>query len=254
MEKREFGQLRQTVKDLKQETNILRDVETQSLENKWGYYDSDAIDFEKDFREVFGSGIETFEKYLEEYYSTRKGDLIGIEIGGPGINLFNDLNQEGFFKKTVGVTLAQPKNTDKLRKPHEVIFADVFNKRSRNDNLPGYQKLMEWVEKNGKADLLIERMAGGIPPLDQEMFLQIIKRWYKLLNEEGTMFIQNPILETRDDLGFMMRLSKCFRNQFNLAFDYASQIRTGNSFSVIRLKKLPGAPDSLDGLLKYETK
>lgn len=235
------------INEEKDNTTTIRGLEI--LGDHYPIYDSPLIDFDGYFEGVLPGENRTIKEYISNRYREKIGSLVGIELGGPGSKLFDDL--KGYFMKTAGFTLYKKKDAPKTLN-HEIIEADVFFKRTDvdKDGLQGYQSVAEWVKKNGGVDIIFERMVGGIPPLDQEMFLQIIKRWYKLLNEEGTMFIQNPVLETRDDLKFMIRLDEYFGNQSNLEFDYAPKGTAGNLFSVIRLKKLPGAPDSLDKLLR----
>lgn len=256
MNPEEFGHLRQGVAQTKTESENAREFERasnmgeESQSMGWDYYDSSLQNYEASFEDVFPEGVKSFQEYIDRYYANKKGDLVGIEIGGPAIKLFNGLNEDGVFRKTAGFTLHTPKEAE-VRLPHQIIEADVFNKRNPNDKLPGYQTLEKWIKENGKADMLIERMVGGIGK-DDNVLLSALRRWYTLLNEEGSAFIELPTRFSSQE--FIDQ----FLSKHTGEFDYSIQKRDrdrdyiGGSIAgvFLRLRKLPGAPETLDELIK----
>ena len=97
----------------------------------WEIYDSGLFRFNEYFKSVIPDGYDSISDYIEDIYKDRKGELIGMELGGPGNNLFADF-PKGMFKKTVGVCLNRPNHLDpdKIAKTHEILEANVFHKKS----------------------------------------------------------------------------------------------------------------------------
>lgn len=254
MEKGEFGALRDDVESTQTETRQADQLERASRENPtlgWDYYDSPTTNYEATFREVFPAKVESFSQYLHQYYGYKIGQLIGVEIGGPAIKLFSGLNRESTFKHTAGFTLNAPKNTSDHPGNHEVVEADVFNTRRSEEKIKGYQNIRKWVDKNGRVDILIERMVRGIQKPDN-IVIQALKRWYQLLSEDGTAFAELPRQFSST------RMIEQYLKQHQDLFDYQIHTRErdldyiGGSLggTFLRLRKLPGAPDSLNELLK----
>lgn len=90
----------------------------------FSHYDSMIENYEKDFKDLLVP-FETFYDFLKDTYGNRCGNLIGMELGGPGVNFFEGI-PAGVFKQTVGVTLKRLPEHEVLLGRHEVLAADVF--------------------------------------------------------------------------------------------------------------------------------
>lgn len=234
-------------------TNSVRRSEIRG-ENPYPIYDSPLSFFNEDMKSVLPEDCTNITTYLEKKYPEKKGELIGIELGGPGCRLFKDL--EPLFKKTAGFTLHNDPSLEP-GKNHDVVEADVFYKRTLNkteEEIDGYQAVDKWTKLNGKADFLIERMVGGISSINIDSFLLIVKRWYKLLSENGTAFIQFPV--PSNDVNATIKLLNTIekaigkhRDKFDISYK-EELFSTEQLYFLLRLHKLPGAPESLDELLK----
>lgn len=224
----------------------------------WDVYDSSCKEFERNFKEVLPAG--GFQEFIDTHYGNKKGSLIAMELGGPASKLFEGF-EPNIFKETVGVSLNDLR-TDKQKasdekRHHNVLEADVFSIRP---NLKGYgtyparqwATVKKWTEEHGRPDIIIERMLGGIDMVRRKkIFLAILNRWYKLLAPEGTIFFEAPknhhktipISEYKKELE---RIRACPYLEFKSNTD-TDPLRP---FAMIR--KLPGAPESLNELLKHE--
>ena len=219
----------------------------------WRFYDSPIEDYDINFKGVLPKGIENLDEYVKETYPDKKEHLIGIEIGGPGKRLFAKLAPD-YFSKTVGFTL-HDKFQDKANRSdsekHQVVEADVFSRRKEGETIPGYQDIEKWIRDNGKADVIIEKMVAPIDAPYSDHLLLIIKRWYKLLNNGGTFFMELPSnYDYTDEI-------EVFLKQYQDIFDFQVDKKNFGNLAkgeidglYIRLRKLENAPDSIDELLK----
>jgi hypothetical protein len=224
--------------------------------NAWEIYDAPFNQFNESFRRSLPEG--GFQAFVDTHYGERKGQLIGMELGGPGSNFFGGF-EEGTFKETVGVTLndlrqTNQKETDNSRH-HSIIEADVFSIKPHlagHEYFPARQwrTVEEWVQTHGQPDMIIERILSPMNHIKhKEIFLAILNRWYKLLAPEGTIFFGGPrnhhetipVLEYAPELETLRHV---------LTLEFSSNINFDPHFPFAKLRKLPGAPESLDGLLK----
>lgn len=248
-----FEEIKREIADTKITTDSVRDLE-KNRNNPYTVFDSSLAQFNHDFESTLPKDCKDIKQYLETRYSQKIGRMVGAELGGPGCNLFKDL--EPLFQKTVGFTLHADQNL-KLGINHEVIEADVFSRRmidNSNGDINGYQAIEKWIQLNGKVDFLIERMVGGISTMEINHFMLITKRWYKLLSENGTVFLQFPVLskqieETIKTLKTIEGAIGKHRDKFDISYK-ENIFDTEQVYFLLRIQKLPGAPDSLDELLK----
>ncbi|HXS15211.1 MAG TPA: hypothetical protein VN711_03720 [Candidatus Saccharimonadales bacterium] len=125
---------------------------------------------------------------LEAYLKSRFQDtpVIGIELGGPGIRLFQDIsNIVGNLKRSVGITLADPKTP--RPSSHSIIEGDLNHEEV-------YGKIANALGGE-KANLLIARPAGGIDfILNNPFFLtkQLVYLYENVLQEKSTILLQCP--------------------------------------------------------------
>lgn len=240
----------------------------------WGVYDSDFCDFWSTFRAVCvgekeGEQYNNLSDYLRLYYAGRN-DLVGMEIGGPGRKLFksmlNELNDELDskleFRSTVGVTLndlrSDKETSEDQERNHYILPADVFlhgYTEKDGNKMPGLEDIKAWTEEHGKADLIIERMIAGISDfspklgakdIDLHILFRSVLKWYELLNEEGTMFLELPFDASTKEKYVEPILNKL--KEHSDFFDVAASTRY--SETVLRLRRLPGSPDNLREILK----
>ena len=252
-------QLKGDIQHRRELTKDFVDLESAALEEGndsmgWKYYDSPVEKFDDRFNEVLPGGLLSLSEYIEEFYTNRKGELIGMELGGPGINLFEGLSPD-YFKKTVGVTLVVPEKSNTVSEKHTILKADVFHKaHDRDSGLPGFQEVENFTKKNGKADILIENMIGGNVGDNPDLFIMYLLRWYKLLNEEGTMFISSSPMGIRSRILCQSKIN-LFLGSLNKFVDFQFESNIDIDFflpiaQTLRLRKLKGAPDNLDMLVR----
>lgn len=212
-----------------------------------GYY---RQSFQGMFRDVlpYESGGGSMRRYIERTLEKRRGNAIGIEFGGTGSGIFGEFTP-GFFKESIGVTLvdhvkARPadheQRTQKDReRNHEVIESDIFS--------DGLYKLLEERLRGEKVDFIVERMAAGLESVPPGPYLvgKFLNAWYRLLREEGLLFAQvpvemNPLLRPWTDM-----IRDRYREVIEVASEVGYEDGGGSKPSVLRLRKLPGAPEEL---------
>lgn len=184
--------------DLRADVEELRLTRSQSestSDTKWNFYDLHLSSFAREFMPVTPGGEDPEYDYkkAEQLFMDYLGKILkpesnhhlaAIELGGPGVNLFDDF-PEHFFEKTLGVCLPDTKNPiQKPRPSHEIVRGDLL----RNDT---YTKI-ETVLNGDKVDLIISRMRGGIDEATNNpvIWAKLAKKWYKFLREGGLMFVQ----------------------------------------------------------------
>lgn len=185
-------------------------------------------------------------EYIEKCLKAKKGEAVGIEFGGPGIKLFEGFTP-GFFKKTIGVTLVDYRDTyapeEPAEKEHKVIQSNILS-----EDL--YEKKLTSELKGSKVDLIIERMAGGLEMIPAEPYLtsNILQRWYAMLSENGLMLVQTPTVFDELVEKWVTMLKEKYRGV--LEVQYAPSTSGDNRIPgcVLRIRKLKGAPDRLEFL------
>lgn len=224
----------------------------------WDVYDSPLAEYDRSFKDVLEG--KTFQQFIETHYTDKQGNLVGMELGGPGHNLFQGF-KEGLFRETVGVTLNDiRKESDKkedVTRNHQVIEADVF---LRKPQMKGYEQfpvrqfrtIEDWVKQHGNPDIIIERMLGGLDMIRRkEIFLSILDRWYTLLSDEGTIFFEAPRNDTKGVT--LLEYSKELESIENVA---TLEFRSNKNQNPIRpfayIRKLKGAPTSLRELFNKQ--
>lgn len=205
--------------------------------------DKGKNNFFESFRHVLPENTKSIKEYVENILQNKRGKVIGIEFGGVGANVFKAFSP-GFFKQTVGVTLADERknsnNANQIEKndyknKHFVIEKDLFSEKT-------YTKLKQIGVT--KVDFIIERLMGGFEyiPKDPYLLFETIQKWYSMLNKGGVMFIQIPIsinyLIPAWEKLLKRNFSDCVEIQTNIAMEQTDNVR--RDIKVIRLKKLQG--------------
>ncbi len=170
--------------------------EKESIRRSWGVYDSPlepgiifgrGASFSDTFSVVVPEEEASMRTDIEHTLSSVKGDVIGIEYGGPASKLFSGF-QKGTFTRTLGLTLVDVRSSRQKRKDkernHEIIPGDMTT--------PEVQaKIAEWLGGE-KPSLIIERMKRGLSllPKNAEYHANLMAGWYGMLREGGLMYIQ----------------------------------------------------------------
>jgi hypothetical protein len=222
-------------------TNAMRDArkittETDRQKGRRDYaYVNSTLDTTDEFGDwVEGSFFNTFHKTIEEYDSLqeyienilkeKKGEAVGIEFGGLGINLFKSFTP-GFFKQSIGVSLSDYRTEDgslagasckeyKDSRKHDIIIGNIFDKDI-------YEKINKIIE-NKKVDFIIERMYGGLDnvPENYLIVMAILQKWYEMLNQGGVMFVEMPPFTIRVIQDWVALLQKStYKNELDVQFD-----------------------------------
>jgi len=258
LEKKNSREVRNNIRTLNTITDraLQREINSENKEDLmeksgFNYYDSEIDSYEESFKKVLEPD-ENFNEFLKRNYSTKIGKLIGMELGGPGVNFFKGIEWD-IFKKTVGFTLKKlPEHAGQIN--HEVVEADVFSKIYKPFEFErSWTEILKWVKANGRPDFIIERMVGPLFSIRKpKFFLIILDRWYRILNEEGSMFIEVP----KD---FKESLTSKNRIDYEIVINFIKKkieengsdamIKFGHNPSkncyVILIKKKKGAPRTL---------
>ncbi len=174
-----------------------REVTTeQDMQLEYFVFDSPLQSFSKVFEDVVIGG--DIKKYTEMILNEKKGEAIGIEFGGIAVNLFEGFD-DGFFKQTIGVSLADYRTKSGQLKEggakkiypdgrqHNIIIGNLFDREI-------YQKINK-ITRGKKVDFIIERMLGGfenVPNNSPLVLMVVLQKWYEMLNEGGLLLIQIP--------------------------------------------------------------
>lgn len=139
--------------------------------------------FESDFSTVLPTNT-SMRDYIEQHFQGQKG-LIGIELGGPGIRLFQGFSED-FFGKSAGITLKDPEKDTPYN--HTVIDENLESSR-----LP---QIIDTWQEGRQIHVLVERMGSGLECLSQDPYklFSIFSSWYERIAEGGLMFVQIPKL------------------------------------------------------------
>jgi hypothetical protein len=243
-------------------------VDDSVVEKKWpgwNFEDSPLASYGGTFGSLLdqlpgqtGERFRNLEEYLAYVFHGRK-KLRVIDFGGLGIALSEDLRIFLDIDDSLGVSLNDPrawhgKNFDMkrmARKHHTVIVGDMFARKTRYE-------IERWL-KGGRADLIFERIEGGLGhvPRDIRLFREVVKQLYVILAEEGIIFLQvrrrepylGSILKPRDSqlmASWIQYIQKEYGSKIGVVW---------NGYS-LALRKLKGAPEKLPGteLLRKPTK
>jgi hypothetical protein len=228
----------------------------------WPLYDAGFASFAQTFKDVLPGGkkitreAEASALFTEYIRSILRPDLHAhlnaIELGGPGGKLFEGFPKR-FFEKTFGVCLADSQNpiNEQLASSHEIIRGDLH----RNDT---YKKI-ETALHGGKASLIISRMYGGLDEVtrDPVIWAKVARAWYRLLSEDGLMFVQYRASEGAQWVS-ETEIRKDVREKLLKEWTEFLQDNYGDTLEVqlgdheFRLRKKEGAPKELPILETFD--
>lgn len=192
--------------------------------------------FGNSFRELIPTDTD-FVAYIEGELRNRNGEALGIEFGGMGNELFKGF-KKGLFKRTYAVGLLDHRTSYSERtKPdtHQFILGDIFDRKTYNE-LP-----------DEKFDLIIERMLGGMEtvPEDYTFVSRLLNRWYRMLNENGMMFVQVPIVFNNLMVKWAQLINTDFKDRIIFKGKVGEYDNEVNNCSTLFIQKKAGAPDDL---------
>lgn len=205
-----------------------------------------SYSFKKILPEKYRRGIKiNLKKYIEETLENKKGHAVGVEFGGIGSRLFMGFTKN-FFKKSIGVSIVDHRNPRELeffnkndkKINHTFIEGDIFS-------LDTYKILNDKLEGE-KVDFIIERMAKGLEfvPVEPYKVGQILQIWYKLLNENGLMIVQTPVVFDNLLEAWVEKIKTEFSDVIEIEFARGHN-DVSTYCSSFRLRKLPNAPTEL---------
>ncbi|MEI6498849.1 MAG: hypothetical protein WCO23_02715 [bacterium] len=237
----------------------LKEIEAREHEKArrpWRIYDSTLltdpeIGERKDFsfqacfasllpKEVDGRPIENIRQYIEETLSSRNGQALGIEFGGPARQLFDGFTQ-GFFQKTEGVVLKDIKPRSDYEpnggRQHKILEGDFFDIKIQRE-------IGKWFDGE-QVDLIFEKMEGGLDylPYDFRLTMHQFSRMYAMLREGGLMFVQLPPPHHRVAGEYLGDIINDWVEGIHA--NYPDVLELVVHQNLLRLNKLPGAPDVL---------
>jgi len=279
IEKIKFGDIKADIKE-----NIKVNELNRYSESDWAHHDSSLWVIGSSFYKVLPEKYvgelnkkiytkveeygEAYKKYIEDTFSLKSDkERTAIEFGGPGSKLFSGFTK-GLFKKTVGVCLDDVRSssiekTDDLA-GHSVVIGDITDTTNKDLFQEIYDKL-----GTEKVDLIISRMQAPLDELKRNPAIlnRIIRKWYKLLDDNGILFAQyeylpehNPDMEQKYNAEINPPRKKEAEKNVELWADaiklkYPNEIEIQLGRGVIRLVKKDNAPAELmlnDELFKVE--
>ena len=115
---------------------------------------------------------------------------------------------------------------------HKVIEGNLLSKNLYID--------IEKELKGQKVDFIVERMLAGkkLLPQDINTLMRTLKFWYKILDEEGVMFVESP----KEFKPLLAEWDSMITNKYSEVIDFSSK------YNLFRLQKLKGAPEELPAL------
>lgn len=201
--------------------------------------------FEVSFERVLPRRVRLRE-YIEQRLAPWAGHALGIEFGGCGSRLFRGFS-EGFFERSIGVSLEDPRCSDLVRaedadRGHQVLLADIMHDET-------YAQLAS-VMASARAHLIVERLARGMECIPEEPHtaMNVFQRWYGMLAPGGLIFAHVPAYMSR----MLMPWAELVRARCDGSIEL--QVATGTCdhradlSSVMLLSKNVQAPDRLPTL------
>ncbi len=239
-----------------------------AISGPWTVYDSvledgtaqenlKAHSIESSFRSVvpkeFGGKLKA---YIEAELAPRRGKAVGVELGGPGSELFAGFSKN-FFARSLGTVLtdmrtkmlsAEEEEASRERDEknhHEVKEVDIFSQA-------GATSIQEWLGDQ-KADLIIERMYGGLRkiPTPPKVLHLLLDRQYRWLNEGGILLNELSFISSMGLAGQLLKNLDALKRKYPGGLEIDAEPNAESTSEgvhtniALRIKKLSGAPASL---------
>lgn len=239
----------QAITASRETTETVRKHESErDMPKVYGMYDEDISSFAESFEAVIpdkekqGNQDMGLVRYLRQHFP--HGVNVLFEAGGPASKLASTLRNHITIKESKGATLTDLRNPvaqlEDTSRHHSVVEGNIFD-TTNNFGL-----------ETGSVDVFIERMGAAIqqekgldsPTVPQNIYAiaDIASHWYSLLSERGVMFVQLPRIVAPILHGYIHMLQQHFPQQFEIQ---AGMTKGKNKWLMLRLQKLPGAPETL---------
>lgn len=188
-------------------------------------------------------------QYIQDHFQHKAGNVVALEVGGPGSYVFQGSSfPDKFFSKSAGITLVDGRMTqDKYHDSdsnHTLIEHDITDREGT------LSEINAWRNNDG-IDLIIERMGKGLHQLPEDPFFlsKIFSDYYSLLNEDGVMFVQIPVVMEP----FLPSWQEKVHEMSDGKIEIVATNESYGDWWVMRLNKHPGAPKKLPLLSFSET-
>lgn len=178
--------------------SIRKAKEREIKDLEWNVIESDLEGYGSAFADTLPKGLrssEGFKRYIESKLAEKPG-AVAVDFGGSGYRLFSGF-KPGTFKTTVGVCLDEiiKEEIQQMIKAgklpslpgHHILIGNILDNKT-------YAELKRTIQGK-KIDIIISKMEGGLeaglPQKNREkVAMMLLRRWYRLLSEDGEMFIQ----------------------------------------------------------------
>jgi hypothetical protein len=191
----------------------------------------DLTSFSATFKNVLPKGEINLKDYIEKTLVHRRGKATFVELGGTASQLSAEFTP-GFFVESAGVSLTDYRNDPYVREQdaernHQVIEGDILTGKTQSEVRSCF---------GGKTDIVFERMQAGKNLLPNEPFYmaQQVDIWYQftgtLLFAEAPDGLKNYVFDWKE------KVVEEYPNVLDVQVDTQGRIR---------IRKLPGAPESL---------
>ena len=242
---------KQTAETRQNEVGVIK---KEPKATSWGVTDSPLLggDLTHSFDSWFkgtiphqeGKPRPNIKQYIEETLASNT-NRVAIELGGVGGVLFSGFTP-GYFDRTLGISLTDSrkiKQSDDQITSADSAINHTFMPGDLND--PDiFQKIDTWLDGR-PADLIMERMYGGISKLTQDPFA--MGKWasfcYDRLAPNGLLFAQVPPVLEAYAKGWVHDM-KTRAPHLDVSFD-ARDVYGIRAYQVIRIHKTPDGPAQL---------
>ncbi len=187
--------------------------------------------FEDDFGRFAPVGM-TFKEHLQ--YAMPSGS-IGVEIGGPGRNLFRGFDPD-VFSRTYGMTLVEPRSDEEKAADAEIGHTIIDG---------DFRKTWETLEKDldgEKVNLVISRLVGGkvVQPYDPYALARDFDRAYAIVSDDrGLIYTSVPDILEPVIVPWAMKMQKEYDSTVGV------DLHQNDLGFHLEVEKLPGAPKRL---------
>ncbi len=234
---------------------LRRQEENFDKDFPWGYFDSPLQEpyptgqsYENTFQRLIPPEHHgDIRSYIESELKDKRGEAIGIDIGGLGSSVFHGFSS-GFFRRTAGISLHDIRakygieiEEDTIR-GHTVIEGDITKRETKVG-------IVAWLGGK-KVDLLFERMVKGLTafPRKDRWTATAISQMYSLLSDDAIMFAELVFFAQEDPKYYLIDPQKMkeWVKDLNDRFEGFLQAKWDGGSLMIR--KRSGAPDDLPPL------
>lgn len=211
-------------------------------------HDIDTYDYV--FR-AFAPPGQDVRQYIERYLSEKTGEVIALDVGGPGSEAMYDFSP-GFLTQSFGMALTDKRPDDKkardLTRGHDIIPGDITAQGSEEEQSV-WTRLDERLQGK-KVDITFIRMGHGNEALPQIPYtmMELLNNVYTRTSETGIIMMQVPPL--------MHPLLEPWVAKVQQEHAEGMAVRTSEKIhgTYLEIKKNPGAPENIPVLSAREVR